>query len=105
MSSTTTDKDTKPEHQDGAYSGLPNKTVRAANGIDYAYRDTGEKALLRHFHGSTGTTPDTVEQMARDARHGRRAKRSTTPSARGASAITRCCRGSAARRCRAFLSD
>jgi pimeloyl-ACP methyl ester carboxylesterase len=103
MSSTTTDKDTKPEHQDGAYSGLPNKAVRAANGIDYAYRDTGEKAsgavplvLLQHFRGnldnwdpalidalgrgrrvitfdnagvggSTGTTPHTVEQMARDA--------------------------------------
>ena len=23
------------------YSGLPNKLVRAANGVDYAYRDTG----------------------------------------------------------------
>jgi pimeloyl-ACP methyl ester carboxylesterase len=85
-----------------AYSELPNELVSAANGIDYAYRDTGggERAvplvLLQHFRGnldnwdpalidalasdrrvvtfdntgvggSTGTTPDTIEQMARDA--------------------------------------
>src|SRR6476620_3750715 len=85
------------------YSGLPNKLVRAANGVDYAYRDTGPEAsggvpliLLQHFRGnldswdpalidalatdrrvitfdnagvggSTGTTPHSVEQMARDA--------------------------------------
>ena len=85
------------------YSGLPNKLVRAANGVDYAYRDTGPAAsggvplvLFQHFRGnldnwdpalidalatdrrvitfdnagvggSTGTTPDSVEQMARDA--------------------------------------
>ena len=84
------------------YSGLPNKLVRAANGVDYAYRDTGggegavPLVLLQHFRGnldswdpalidalaqnrrvvtfdnagvggSTGTTPDSVEQMARDA--------------------------------------
>jgi pimeloyl-ACP methyl ester carboxylesterase len=83
-------------------------TITAANGIDYAYRDTGPGAngptasnrvplvLFQHFRGnldswdpalidalalarrvitfdnagvggSTGTTPDTVEQMARDA--------------------------------------
>ena len=89
--------------RDGPYSGLPNKLVRAANGIDYAYRDTGPGAsggvplvLFQHFRGnldswdpalidalasarrvitfdnagvggSTGTTPNTVEQMARDA--------------------------------------
>ena len=88
---------------EGPSSGLPNKLVRAANGIDYAYRDTGPGAsggvplvLLQHFRGnldnwdpalidalasarrvitfdnagvggSTGTTPGTVEQMARDA--------------------------------------
>ncbi len=86
----------------GAYSGLPNKMVRAANGIDYAYRDTGSGAagvplvLLQHFRGnldswdpalidalasarrvitfdntgvggSTGTSPNTVDQMAHDA--------------------------------------
>jgi pimeloyl-ACP methyl ester carboxylesterase len=84
------------------YSGLPNKLVRAANGVGYAYRDTGPEAsgvplvLFQHFRGnldnwdpalidalatdrrvitfdnagvggSTGTTPDSVEQMARDA--------------------------------------
>ena len=90
------------------YSGLPNKLVRAANCVDYAYRDTGPEAsgpgvsntvplvLFQHFRGnldswdpalidalatdrrvitfdnagvggSTGTTPDSVEQMARDA--------------------------------------
>ena len=85
-----------------AYSGLPNELVSAANGIDYAYRDTAGAegalplVLLQHFRGnldnwdpalidalalarrvvtfdnagvggSTGTTPDTIEQMARDA--------------------------------------
>jgi pimeloyl-ACP methyl ester carboxylesterase len=84
-----------------AYSQLPNKLVSAANGIDYAYRDTGASSgvplvLLQHFRGNldnwdpalidalaagrrvitfdnagvggtTGTTADTVEQMARDA--------------------------------------
>jgi len=90
------------------YSGLPNKLVTAANGVDYAYRDTGPEAsgpgasnavplvLFQHFRGnldswdpalidalaadrrvitfdnagvggSTGTTPDSVEQIARDA--------------------------------------
>jgi pimeloyl-ACP methyl ester carboxylesterase len=85
------------------YSGLPNKLVRAANGVDYAYRDTGPEAsggvpliLFQHFRGnldswdpalidalaadrrviafdnagvggSTGATPNTVEQMAYDA--------------------------------------
>ena len=83
-----------------SYSQAPNKLVSAANGIDYAYRETGEGdvplVLLQHFRGnldnwdpalvdalasarrvvafdnagvggSTGTTPDTVEQIARDA--------------------------------------
>jgi len=84
------------------YSELPNERVGAANGVDYAYRDTGggedtpPLVLLQHFRGnldnwdpaltdalatarrvvtfdnagvggSTGTTPDTIEQMARDA--------------------------------------
>src|SRR4029078_9091001 len=84
------------------YSGLPNKLVRAANGVDFAYRDTGPEAsgvplvLFQHFRGnldswdpalidalaqnrrvvtfdnagvrgSTGITPGTIEQMARDA--------------------------------------
>ena len=89
------------------YSELANEHISAANGIDYAYRDTGGAGdgqsegevplvLLQHFRGnldnwdpalidalastrrvvtfdnagvggSTGTTPDTIEQMARDA--------------------------------------
>ena len=85
---------------DCRYSGLPNKLVSAAKGVDYAYRDTGEGevplVLLNHFRGnldnwdpalidalasarrvitfdnagvggSTGATPNTIEQMARDA--------------------------------------
>jgi pimeloyl-ACP methyl ester carboxylesterase len=84
------------------YPELPNERVSAANGIDYAYRDTGRDqdtaplVLLQHFRGnldnwdpalidalatarrvvtfdnagvggSSGTTPGTIEQMARDA--------------------------------------
>ena len=84
------------------YSELANQLVSAANGVDYAYRDTGggegtvPLVLLQHFRGnldnwdpalidalatgrrvvtfdnagiggSTGITPDTIEQMARDA--------------------------------------
>jgi len=89
------------------YSELANEHIKAANGIDYAYRDTsgasdGQReggvplVLLQHFRGnldnwdpalidalaatrrvitfdntgvggSTGTTPATIEQMARDA--------------------------------------
>jgi pimeloyl-ACP methyl ester carboxylesterase len=104
----TTDDGAGSATRGGQYSRLPNKLVRAANGIDYAYRDTGPFAsgpgtsdavplvLFQHFRGnldnwdpalidalasarrvitvdnagvggSTGTTPDTVEQMARDA--------------------------------------
>ena len=83
------------------YSELRNELVSAANGVDYAYRDTGGEGavplvLLQHFRGnldnwdpalidalaparrvvtfdnagvggSSGTTPGTIEQMARDA--------------------------------------
>jgi pimeloyl-ACP methyl ester carboxylesterase len=82
------------------YSEVPNKLVRAADGIDYAYRETGDGTvplvLLQHFRGnldnwdpalidalattgrvvtfdnagvggSTGTTPNTIGQMAHDA--------------------------------------
>jgi len=103
MHTSTTDSDTRAARGDNAYSGLPNLTISAANGIDYAYRDTGPAAngdvplvLFQHFRGnldnwdpalidalasarrvitfdnagvggSTGTTPTTVQQMARDA--------------------------------------
>src|SRR5919202_3168391 len=82
------------------YLAAPNRAVRAANGIEYAYREVGEGTpalvLLQHFRGnldnwdpalvdalahnrrvvtfdnagvagSTGTTPSTITQMARDA--------------------------------------
>jgi len=82
------------------YSEAPAKLVRAANGIDYAYRECGDGpvplVLLQHFRGnldnwdpalidalaatgrvvtfdnagvagSTGTTPNTIGQMAHDA--------------------------------------
>ena len=85
------------------YADLKNERVSAANGVAYAYRDTGgggagmvPLVLLQHFRGnldnwdpalvdalsstrrvvafdnagvggSAGTTPDTIEQMARDA--------------------------------------
>jgi pimeloyl-ACP methyl ester carboxylesterase len=99
---TITNDGTGSAHQDGRYSALPNELIRAGNGINYAYRDTGggeggvPLVLLQHFRGnldswdpalidalasarrvvtfdnagvagSTGTTPNTVEQMARDA--------------------------------------
>jgi pimeloyl-ACP methyl ester carboxylesterase len=103
MSTITTDDGTSSARRDSPYQGLPNKLVRAANGIDYAYRDTGPGpsggvplVLFQHFRGnldnwdpalidalasarrvitfdnagvggSTGTTPNTVEQMAHDA--------------------------------------
>ncbi|MFF3576628.1 alpha/beta fold hydrolase [Streptomyces mirabilis] len=43
-----------------SYSGLPNERIKAANGIDYAYRDTGPTddgagvplVLLQHFRGN-----------------------------------------------------
>jgi pimeloyl-ACP methyl ester carboxylesterase len=83
------------------YSELANEHIGAANGVEYAYRDTGggedmvPLVLLQHFRGnldnwdpalidalaarrvvtfdntgvggSSGTTADTIEQMARDA--------------------------------------
>jgi len=103
MSATTADSGTSQSEPNKLYSGLPNNVVHAANGIDYAYRDTGPRAggglplvLLQHFRGnldnwdpalidglasarrvitfdnagvggSTGTTPDTMDQMAHDA--------------------------------------
>jgi pimeloyl-ACP methyl ester carboxylesterase len=103
MSTRPAGTDISSAHLNSSYSHLPNKLVRAANGIDYAYRDTGPKAsdgvllvLMQHFRGnldnwdpalvnalasarrviafdstgvagSTGATPNTVEQMAHDA--------------------------------------
>ncbi len=40
----------------GTYSETPNKTVSAANGINYAYRQVGDGelplVLLQHFRGN-----------------------------------------------------
>ena len=53
----------------GTYSSLPNKLVSAANGIDYAYRDTGEGAvplvLFQHFRGNLDNWyPSLVDALA-----------------------------------------
>jgi pimeloyl-ACP methyl ester carboxylesterase len=42
---------------DGPYAGLPNNVVKAANGVSYAYRDSGGEGelplvLLQHFRGN-----------------------------------------------------
>ena len=54
---------------DCAYSGLPQKLVSAANGVDYAYRDTGEGevalVLLNHFRGNLDNwDPALVDALA-----------------------------------------
>jgi pimeloyl-ACP methyl ester carboxylesterase len=59
---------------DWAYSGLSNKLVSAANGIDYAYRDTGGEGgvplvLLQHFRGNLDSwDPALVDALASDRR-------------------------------------
>jgi pimeloyl-ACP methyl ester carboxylesterase len=55
------------------YSGLPNKLVSAANGIDYAYRDAGEGAvplvLLQHFRGNLDNwDPALIDALASNRR-------------------------------------
>jgi pimeloyl-ACP methyl ester carboxylesterase len=103
MTTTTTENGSNSAYRGSSYSGLPNELVKAANGVDYVYRDSGPTAgegvplvLLQHFRGnldnwdpalidalasarrvitfdnagvggSTGRTPNTVEQMADDA--------------------------------------
>jgi len=58
MPATTTDDGTGPARQGSLYSGLPNKLASAANGVDYAYRDTAPGAsgvplvLFQHFRGN-----------------------------------------------------
>jgi pimeloyl-ACP methyl ester carboxylesterase len=58
---------------DCVYSGLPNKLVSAANGVDYAYRDTGEGevalVLLNHFRGNLDSwDPALVDALAANRR-------------------------------------
>jgi pimeloyl-ACP methyl ester carboxylesterase len=58
--------------EDRAYSGLPNKAVNAADGIDYAYRDTGGEAggtlplvLFQHFRGNLDSwDPALIDALA-----------------------------------------
>jgi pimeloyl-ACP methyl ester carboxylesterase len=58
MSTITTDDGTSSARRDSPYSGLPNKLARAANGIDYTYRDTRPGVsgvplvLFQHFRGN-----------------------------------------------------
>jgi hypothetical protein len=46
MSAITTDDSTCSARRDGLYSGLPDKLVRAANGIDYACRKIADRLFL-----------------------------------------------------------
>jgi pimeloyl-ACP methyl ester carboxylesterase len=55
------------------YSELPNRLVSAANGIDYAYRETGEGSvpliLLQHFRGNLDSwDPALVDGLATSRR-------------------------------------
>jgi pimeloyl-ACP methyl ester carboxylesterase len=59
MPTSSTEAGTRSARGNRAYSDLPNLTISAANGIDYAYRDTGRGAdgpvplvLLQHFRGN-----------------------------------------------------
>jgi pimeloyl-ACP methyl ester carboxylesterase len=72
MSTTTTDDGTSHARRDGPYSDLPNQRVSAANGIDYAYRDTGPTAggdvplvLFQHFRGNLDSwDPALIDALA-----------------------------------------
>ena len=51
------------------YSNLPNKSVKAANGVEYAFRDVGDGALplvlLQHFRGNLDNwDPALVDALA-----------------------------------------
>jgi pimeloyl-ACP methyl ester carboxylesterase len=59
MSASTTENGTTSVHPGSPYSGLPNKLIKAANDIGYAYRDTGPGdgggvplVALQHFRGN-----------------------------------------------------
>lgn len=62
--------------QETSYATLPNKRVTAANGIEYAYRDTGAKdgagvplVLMQHFRGNLDNwDPALVNALASDRR-------------------------------------
>ena len=63
-----------------SYSALPNKLVRASDGVDYAYREAGQGELplilLQHFRGSLDNwDPALVDDLSA----ARGSSRSTTP--------------------------
>jgi len=72
----TTDITASPSHESGSYSGLPNLQVGAANGIDYAYRDTGPGdasgaplVLLQRFRGNLDNwDPALIDALASNRR-------------------------------------
>jgi pimeloyl-ACP methyl ester carboxylesterase len=72
MSTITTNDGTSQARRDGPYSDLPNKRVSAANGIDYAYRDTGPTASgdvplvqFQHFRGNLDSwDPALIDALA-----------------------------------------
>ena len=56
-----------------SYAEQPNKSVSAANGVDYAYRDTGEGevplVLLQHFRGNLDSwDPALIDALATSRR-------------------------------------
>ncbi|MGB6578035.1 MAG: hypothetical protein WBF34_08950 [Streptosporangiaceae bacterium] len=63
-----------PQGPHGAILGLPNTLVSAANGVDYAYRDTGPcdgvpLVLLQHFRGNLDNwDPALIDALAADRR-------------------------------------
>jgi hypothetical protein len=51
------------------YSGLPNKRISAANGVEYVYRQLGDGSipliLLQHFRGNLDNwDPALVDELA-----------------------------------------
>jgi hypothetical protein len=62
--------------QGGSYSDLPNLQVRAANGLDYAYRDTSPgntagvpSVLLQRFRGNLDNwDPALIDALASSRR-------------------------------------
>ena len=58
------------------YAELPNKLVRAANGVGYAYREAGDGGvplvLLQHFRGNLDSwDPALIDALAPGRRAGR----------------------------------
>ena len=73
---TASTETTGPAHQGDSYSDLPNLQVGAANGLDYAYRDTGPGntagvplVLLQRFRGNLDNwDPALIDALASSRR-------------------------------------